>query len=59
MTFLHFFKNNIFFFFLLFWPYPEACWTLVPQPGIEPARPASEKWNFNHWITTEVPAFLH
>ena len=47
-----------FFFFFFFWPHPGACWILVPQPGIKPARPASEKWNFNHWTTTGVPTFL-
>ena len=27
---------------------------LVPQPGIEPASPALEAWNLNHWTTREV-----
>ena len=30
------------FFFFFFQPYPTACGTLIPQPGIEPAPPVLE-----------------
>ena len=30
---------------------------LVPQPGIEPVRPAVGMWSLNHWTTREVPCF--
>ena len=47
--------------FSTFWPCPVACGTLVPRPGIEPAPPAVESRNLNHWTTREVPRqlFLH
>ena len=32
-----------------------ACGILVPQPGIDPAPPALEACNLNHWTTREVP----
>ena len=32
-----------------------ACGILVSRPRIEPAPPALEAWNLNHWITREVP----
>ena len=40
---------------LLFWLCHEACGTLVPQPGIEPAPPAVEARSPNHWTAREVP----
>ena len=35
--------------FVLFWPHPEACRILVPQPGMEPMPPAVETRSPNHW----------
>ena len=37
-----------------FWLCHEACRTLVPQPGIEPAPAALEAWHPNHWTAREV-----
>ena len=34
---------------------PEACGTLAPRPGIEPAPPALEGKSLNHWTTREIP----
>ena len=42
-------------FFFFFCPYHEACWILVPQPGIEPVPPAVEAWSLSHWAASEVP----
>ena len=40
----------------IFWPYPTACGTLIPQPGIEPVPPALEGGvSLNHWTAREVP----
>ena len=50
-----FFKDIIFFFFLIFWTCPVACRILVPQPGMGPTSPAVEVWSLNHWTTREVP----
>ena len=32
----------------------EACGLFVPWSGIEPALPAVEGWNLDHWATREV-----
>ena len=37
-----------------FWPSCLACGILVPCPGMEPAAPAVEAQNLNHWTTREV-----
>ena len=42
----------VLFFFL---PYHEACWILVPQPGVEPVPPAVEAWSLSHWTASRVP----
>ena len=44
---LHIFKIHLF----IFWLQLIACGILVPPPGIEPAPPASEAQNLNHWTT--------
>ena len=44
-----------FFIFLISWLHCVACGILVPPPGTEPAPPAVEAWNPNHWTTKEVP----
>ena len=33
----------------------EACESLAPWPGIEPASPAIGRWNLNHWTAREGP----
>ena len=40
--------------FVLFWPHPEACRILVPQPGMEPMPPAVDALSLNHWTIREV-----
>ena len=53
---------HIFFLFLFFFFGHVArhvgCGISVPRPGIEPAPPAVEAWNLNHWIAREVPIFF-
>ena len=43
------------FFFFFFLPYHEACWILVPQPGVEPVPRAVEAWSLSHWTASKVP----
>ena len=49
-----FLSFRLFFFF--FWAHLMAFGILVPQPGIEPGRPAVETQSPNHCTTREVPA---
>ena len=44
-----FLKKNFFFFFDCTLQHVE-----LPPPGIEPAPPAVETWNLNHWTAREV-----
>ena len=41
--------------FFFYWPWFMAHGISFPGPGIKPATPALEAWNFNHWIAREVP----
>ena len=45
-------------FYFLFWSWNAACGILLPRPGIEPAAPALEVRNLNHWTAREVPNLL-
>ena len=46
-------------FCFMFWIFgQEACGILVPQPGIKPAHPCSERQSLNHWTIREVPLLL-
>ena len=46
--------NPLSFFFLAM---PGGMWDL-PQPEMEPTRPAVEAQSLNHWTTEEVPLFF-
>ena len=50
-SFSFFFPLSLFFFG------SEACWILVPRPGIKPTSPAVEAQALNHWTTREAPPF--
>ena len=50
-------KIFYFLFIYLFWLRHSACGILVPRPGIEPAPPAVEAQNLNHWTIREVPKY--
>ena len=43
------------FSFFLFLAVPCGVWDLGSPAGIEPALPAVEAWNPNHWTAREVP----
>ena len=46
------------FIFIIFWLHCEACWILVPQPGIKPiplAVKVQHLKSLKHWTTKEVP----
>ena len=47
--------------FITFGPHCEACWILVPQPGIKSMPLAFEVQrlkSLKHWTTKEVPRLL-
>ena len=52
-------KSLLVFLLLVFWLCPMACRTLVLQPGMEPAPPAVEVQNPNHWTASEVTKNLN
>ena len=52
---------NVYVLFILFCPPPAhhvACWSLVPQTGIEPTLPMVEEQNRNHRTAREVPGYF-
>ena len=42
-------------FIFIFWLSCAACGLFILQTGMEPAPPALEGKNLNHWPTREVP----
>ena len=63
---LLFFKNNLFYFFLIFLfiylavpGLSYGMWDLVPWPGIKPRPYALGAWSLSHWTSKEVPVILY
>ena len=51
--------NHFFFLFCIYLIFGhEACWSLVPQPGIQTAHPPLEAGSLNHWTTKENQILL-
>ena len=46
-----------FFGVFFFWPHHSEFGILVPQPRIEPKRPALGAWSRNHWTARESLIF--